>query len=96
MKRIVVSGGSGYIGSALVQQLAARGDEVTVLTRGQSRAGNPRSVNWDPYALGDWAKALDGADAVVHLTGERAVGQRYTEAVSRILAATTGPGLRRA
>lgn len=83
MKRIVVSGGSGYIGSALVKHLVARGDEVTVLTRGAARDGNPRSVTWDPYTVGDWAKALDGADAVVHLAGERAVGARYTEAVKR-------------
>ena len=83
MKRIVVSGGSGYIGSALVKHLVARGDQVTVLTRGAAHEGNPRSVTWDPYTVGDWAKALDGADAVVHLAGERAVGARYTEAVKR-------------
>jgi len=83
MKRIVVGGGSGYIGSALVKHLVARGDAVTVLTRGAARDGNPRSVTWDPYQVGDWAKSLDGADAVVHLAGERAVGARYTEAVKR-------------
>lgn len=83
MKRIVVSGGSGYIGSALVKHLVARGDQVTVLTRGAAHDGNPRSVTWDPYTVGDWARALDGVDAVVHLAGERAVGARYTEAVKR-------------
>jgi len=83
MKRIVVSGGSGYIGSALVKQLVARGDSVTVLTRSAACDGNPRSITWDPYQVGDWAKAVDGADAVVHLAGERAVGARYTEAVKR-------------
>jgi uncharacterized protein len=83
MARIVVGGGTGYIGRALVQQLVARGDAVTVLTRGAARDGNPRSVSWDPYQVGDWAKALDGADAIVHLSGERAVGKRYTEAYKR-------------
>jgi uncharacterized protein len=83
MKRIVVSGGSGYIGSALVKHLVARGDSVTVLTRGAARDGNPRSVTWDPYQVGDWARAFDGVDAVVHLAGERAVGVRYTEAMKR-------------
>ena len=58
MARIVVSGGTGYIGRALVQQLVARGDAVTVLTRGAGRDGNPTSVSWDPYQVGDWAKAL--------------------------------------
>jgi uncharacterized protein len=83
MARIVVSGGTGYIGRVLVQQLVARGDDVTVLTRGAARDGNPRSVSWDPYSVGDWAKALDGADAVVHLAGERAVGVRYTAAMKQ-------------
>lgn len=83
MKRIVVSGGSGYIGRALVSHLVRRGDQVTVLTRGAATAGNPRRVTWDPYVLGQWASALDGADAVVHLAGERAVGARYTEAVKQ-------------
>jgi uncharacterized protein (TIGR01777 family) len=83
MKRIVVSGGTGYIGSALVQQLVARGDEVTVLTRGAAAEGNPRRVSWDPYTVGEWATALDGADVVVHLSGERAVGVRYTESMKR-------------
>ena len=83
MARIVVSGGTGYIGRALVQQLVARGDAVTVLTRGAARDGNPRSVTWDPYQVGAWAQALDGADAVVHLAGERAVGKRYTAAYKR-------------
>lgn len=80
MKRIVVSGGTGYIGSALVKRLLARGDEVTVLTRGESRAGTPRREHWDPEAPGEWGQALDGVDAVVNLAGERAVGVRFTEA----------------
>jgi uncharacterized protein (TIGR01777 family) len=83
MKRIVVSGGSGYIGRALVQHLLERGDEVTVLTRGDTQAGRPALLHWDPYQLGDWSAALDGADAVVNLTGERAVGVRFTEARKR-------------
>ena len=83
MKRIVVSGGTGYIGTALVKHLIARGDEVVVLTRGEPRAGNPSFTRWDPYQVGDWAQALDGVDAVVHLAGERAVGTRYTDEAKR-------------
>jgi uncharacterized protein len=83
MARIIVSGGTGYIGTALVKRLVARGDEVTVLTRGEARAGSPRRVSWNPYELGEWGKAFEGADAVVHLAGERAVGVRFTEANKR-------------
>lgn len=80
MKRIVVSGGTGYIGSTLVRHWVGRGDEVTVLTRGDSRSGTPRRVHWVPESPGEWAQALDGVDAVVNLAGERAVGVRFTEA----------------
>lgn len=83
MQRIVVSGGSGYIGRTLVKHLQARGDEVTVLTRGPSAEGAPRLVHWDPYQLGAWAQALEGADAIVNLTGEQAVGVRFTESRKR-------------
>lgn len=83
MQRIVVSGGSGYIGRALVEHLLARGDEVTVLTRGPSAPGPPRLLQWDPYRWGDWAQAIDGADAIVNLAGEQAVGVRFTEARKR-------------
>lgn len=83
MARIVVTGGTGYIGGALVERLVSRGDDVTIFTRGPSQPGRPAKVQWDPYALGSWVDAVDGADAVVHLIGERAVGARYTEAVKR-------------
>lgn len=86
MQHIVVSGGSGYIGRVLVRHLLERGDRVTVLTRGAdapASPGEPARVHWDPYELGDWASALDGADAVVNLTGERAVGVRFTESRKR-------------
>jgi uncharacterized protein (TIGR01777 family) len=83
MNRIVVAGGTGYIGRALVARLVARGDHVSVLTRGPSAEGNPRRVTWDPSELGDWVKAVDGVDAVVSLIGEQAIGVRHTEARKR-------------
>jgi hypothetical protein len=70
--RVVVPGGSGYLGRALAERLVARGDDVVVLTRGAGRPGDPwRSVTWNGETLGDWVAELDGADAVVHLTGRR-------------------------
>lgn len=62
-KRIVVTGGSGLIGSALVDSLRERGDDVVVLTRGDGR------TTWNP-ATGDIDTSLiEGADAVVNLNG---------------------------
>src|SRR5690606_1960164 len=70
--RIVVPGGTGYLGRALTARLVHRGDDVVVLTRGASRAHDGwRAVHWDADTVGDWAGELDGADAVVHLSGRR-------------------------
>ena len=70
--KIVLAGGSGFLGSALAQALRARGDEVAILSR---RGG----VTWNPDGTtGPWAAALDGADAVINLAGEPLAGKRWT------------------
>jgi len=86
MKRIVVCGGSGYIGKALVRRLVARGDAVTILSRGGQGLGlNPIRSTWDPYKLSEWTKIFDGVDTVVNLAGERAVGVRFTDELKQRL-----------
>lgn len=72
MARIVIPGGTGYLGQALTQRLVERGDDVVVLTRGHEARGDGwRSVRWDARSVGPWVEALDGADAIVHLNGRR-------------------------
>lgn len=86
MKRIVVCGGSGYIGQALVRRLVARGDAVTILSRGGQGLGlNPIRATWNPYVLSEWTKIFDGVDTVVNLSGERAVGVRFTDENKRVI-----------
>lgn len=76
--RIVVTGGTGLLGGALVERLRADDHRVTVLTRGRSGAG---AVHWDPKTPDpEWTSTLDGADAVVHLAGASIAGGRWTEA----------------
>ena len=71
-KRVVIAGGSGFLGRSLTERLTGRGDRVTILTRGRPRSGNGwEHVHWDGSSGGDWAHVLDGADAVVHLSGTR-------------------------
>ncbi|OLD42293.1 MAG: TIGR01777 family protein [Gemmatimonadetes bacterium 13_1_40CM_2_70_7] len=74
--RIVLSGASGLIGSALVPFLAARGHEVVRLVR---RPPAAREARWDPAAREIDRAALERADAVVHLSGENILG-RWTAA----------------
>lgn len=65
--KILLAGGSGFIGTALRQSLRAAGHEVWILTR---RAANqPHYIQWDGRTIGDWAAPLSHMDAVVNLTG---------------------------
>jgi uncharacterized protein len=70
MRRVVIPGGSGYLGQALARRLVDRGDDVVILGRGGTVDAG-RLVRWDGFKLGDWVEELDGADAIVHLTGRR-------------------------
>ena len=80
--RIVVAGGTGLLGSALVPQLQQEGHSVGVLTR-QPKASH--HIQWDPYgSLTSWAHALDNVDAVVNLTGAP-INRRWTAAHRRTL-----------
>ena len=80
MKKVVLAGGSGFLGQALVRSLLADGYEAIVLSRSASPPGaSGRFVPWDGQSLGEWKKELEGADAVFNLTG-RSVDCRYTEA----------------
>ncbi len=72
MARIVIPGGTGYLGRALADRLVARGDDVVLLTRGPPRSTDGwRAVTWDATTVGDWVEEVDGADAIVHLSGRR-------------------------
>lgn len=75
--KIILAGGSGFLGTELAAHFKALGWEVVILTRApKSRTDGGREVRWDSKSLGDWARELDGAAAVVNLTG-RSVDCRY-------------------
>lgn len=82
--RIVVSGGTGFIGAALCAALVDAGHTVQALTRQAewARGVLPPPVEvlrWDPPALsGPWVDAVRGADGVVNLAGENLAGGRWT------------------
>jgi uncharacterized protein (TIGR01777 family) len=76
-QRIILAGGSGFLGGALAKHFSALGWNVVVLTRfPKSRTDGVREVGWDARTLGDWAREFDGATAVINLTG-RSVDCRY-------------------
>ena len=74
--KVVLPGGSGYLGRTLTRAFERDGHEVVVLSR--SLSPHARHVAWDGRTLGAWANELDGADAVINLAG-RSVNCRYTK-----------------
>jgi uncharacterized protein (TIGR01777 family) len=88
-KKIVIAGGTGYIGRAMAARWAAD-NEVVVLTRNAAgkadntygvhyEAGLVQYVHWDARHLGDWVPRLEGCDLLINLAG-RSVNCRYTAA----------------
>ncbi len=82
---IVITGGTGFVGKALIPKLIEEKHRVTLLTR------NPESIKgkfddavklikWDGETLGDWKQCINGADAVINLAGEPIAGKRWTAA----------------
>jgi uncharacterized protein len=78
---VVVSGASGFIGSALVDSLRNDGHRVLSLRRGGITNGD--DIGWDPDSGRIDAPALEGVDAVVHLAGEGIGEKRWTDEQKR-------------
>jgi uncharacterized protein (TIGR01777 family) len=75
-RRIVISGASGFLGSALARRLQSEGTTIQRLRRG-ARAAAP-DIAWRPEAGQIDATLLEGADEVINLAGAP-IGQRWTE-----------------
>ncbi len=76
--KVVIAGGSGFLGSLLAKTFHEDGVDVVVLSRRPSPAPW-RVVTWDARSVGAWAAELEGADVVINLAG-RSVNCRYTAA----------------
>ncbi len=71
--KIMLSGGTGLIGRALIQRLLPAGHEVWVLSRGPGRSGLPEPVHvlqWDARTPAGWRLELEQMDAFINLAGE--------------------------
>jgi uncharacterized protein (TIGR01777 family) len=69
-QRVILAGGSGFIGQALARELHQRGYQVVILSRTpRTRTDGLLELPWDGATAGPWVKALEGAEAVVNLAG---------------------------
>ncbi len=82
--RIILAGGSGFLGRVLAGWLTARGLEVVILTRAPRAGRRFREMFWDGRTVGEWQREIDGAAAVINLAG-RSVDCRYTVRNRRLI-----------
>ena len=86
--RILIAGGTGLIGTALVKSLRDNGNEVIILTRAPEQAGE-RAVSgvrlemWDGRSTAGWGPLVEEVDAIVNLAGEGIADGRWTAARKR-------------
>ncbi|HYL62219.1 MAG TPA: TIGR01777 family oxidoreductase [Candidatus Methylomirabilis sp.] len=91
--RILVSGSTGFVGSALVETLEGQGHAIARLVRpgtvqGASARARAQAVAWDPAAGQFDASQADGADALVHLAGASIAGGRWNAKRKELLRAS--------
>ena len=83
--RLLVTGGTGFIGATLCRRLSSDGHELLVLTR-KPRASNPqlrtRYLLWDAP---DWAREMAQVDGMINLAGEPLVAKRWTSEQKRLI-----------
>ncbi len=79
--KIVVAGGTGIIGQALIKDLAGDGHHITILSRNpagvQREFPGVKIVKWDGRTVGEWAKTVSGSDVVVNFAGDNLAGNSY-------------------
>jgi uncharacterized protein len=79
--RLVIAGGTGFIGSALRARLREKDHLLAILTRSESpkaSATNEKWIAWDPFSGKAPIEAVDGTDGIINLAGEPIAGKRWT------------------
>lgn len=87
MKRIVLAGGSGFLGKCIIEH-HKKDSHIIVLTRGKSRQHkNVQYENWDGKSLGAWSTSLENADVLINLNG-KSVDCRYSKSNKELIYST--------
>jgi NAD dependent epimerase/dehydratase family enzyme len=75
--KVIIAGGTGFIGQHLVNHLTKNGNEVIVLGR-SCKPDDKNAAVWDGKTLSNWVEKLRGTEVLINLTG-KSVDCRYTE-----------------
>lgn len=92
MKKLVIAGGTGFLGQALARHFARKGWAVVILTRkppAENLAG--KCVTWDARTLGPWTQELKDATALINLCGKSVNCRYHARNRHKILQSRTQP-----
>lgn len=79
MKKLFITGASGFVGRSLLPALKVEGYEVVALSRKvRDTSSGVRWVLGDPVTPDDWQREVDGAFGLINLAGEPIIGKRWT------------------
>jgi len=76
--KLLITGGTGFIGSPLCQTLAQRGHNLVLVSRDPARHALPAGAVALPWETSEWQRAAQGADAVINLAGEPIAAKRWS------------------
>lgn len=81
MKKVIITGATGFLGKRITEELITCGDEVTIFTRSVENAKQKIAnaydyVKWNPEQ-NNWYHKLEDKDAVIHLAGENVMAKRW-------------------
>ncbi len=91
--KVLITGGTGLVGSRLAEILLDAGHEVALLSRAPERSGRVRSFAWNPAAATIDEAAVPFADAIVNLAGSNVGEGKWTDARKRDILASRLDGL---
>lgn len=86
--KIIITGGTGFIGTHLLKQLTLHEHSIVMFTRGAAGRRTigrsvVHSIHWDPLDRGEWMKEVDGSDVIINLIGKNVFEERWNERVKK-------------
>lgn len=79
MKKLIIAGGTGFLGNVLIEYFKTKVEKIIILTRSQKvNYENVSFLVWDGKTMGDWATVFEGTDVLINMTG-KSVDCRYTD-----------------
>jgi uncharacterized protein len=90
MKKVIIAGGSGFLGTHLTQKLKSKSYIVSIVSRNPDKARESLPIAdeflyWDGKSLGEWTNALENSHAIINLTGASIAGHRWSDKYKKII-----------